>query len=242
MFDLFYKIPTTLLIFFAQTTEETKNDPNSIIPLSIYITAAGVFVALITAIIASYINYTNTKKTLLENKRAEKRKLKEKALNEFYGPLLSYLNSVEALFNVFRANKPKDFRTLTHLLNPSQTYLINGQSVQISLSKSDKTILNEVIEIEKKIEELVLTKAGLVDDEELMFVYVPNPKVTDVDLKEDKLSLLAVAITHFRILRLAYEGKLDDNIERYKKFVYPRELDIKIRNKIKSLQNELKNL
>lgn len=109
---------------------------------------------------------------LKEKKRSERRDLITKKLNEFYGPLLSYLNIVKALYQLFRANKPAGFRTLIFLLDRNQEYEMNGIKQTVVLSKSDEQLLKEIIEIEQKIEDLIVEKGGLVDDPALMFKYI----------------------------------------------------------------------
>jgi hypothetical protein len=217
----------------AQTT---KADDKLLSAIIAAIISAGV------ALLIGLLSYFHNRATLRESKRAERRKVIEATLKEFYGPLLSYLNVIRALYRLFVADKPEDFRTLTYLLDQNQEYVIESGKVKVTLSESDKKLLSEIIETEKKIEDLIITKGGLVDDPSLTFDYVPDSRVTDVKLSKDKLGLLVIAITHFRILRMAYEGNFQNEVERFKEFVYPRELDAKVIGRIESLQQELKSL
>lgn len=221
----------------AQETSQTQKTDDKF--------QSAIISALISASVALVIgllSYFHNRATLRESKRTERRKVIETTLNEFYGPLLSYLNVIKALYRLFTADKPKSFRTLTYLLNQDQEYETEFGKRKVVLSDSDRKLLQEIIETEKKIEDLIITKGGLADDPALMFDYVSDPRVTDVQLNKDKLGLLAVTITHFRVLRMAFEGNFQNEVERFKDFVYPRELDEKVMSRIESLRNERNNL
>jgi hypothetical protein len=192
--------------------------------------------AIVTLIITSIYRYLEIK----EKRNSERRIVIERTLNEFYGPLISYLNVVKALYEIFRATKPQGFRTLTYLLDPDQVYQVEGKKEKVILSPADTKLLEEIIETEKSIEDLILTKSGLVDDEQLMFNYVPDPAVTDVKLSN--MSLIAVALAHFRLLRMAYAGHFKGEVARFTNLVYPREFDIQLRARVEKLQMELARL
>ena len=201
--------------------------------------------SLISATIALTIGvmtWLHNRATLREQLISERRKSIAKMLNEFYGPIISYLNVTKALFRLFAAGKPKGFRTLTHLLNPDQEYEVPNGRVRVELSRNDMQLLEELIDVEKKIESLVVEKGGLVDDERLMFEYLPDVRYTDVELEKGELSLLALLITHFRVLSLAYSGRIKGEVARYKDFVYPREIDAVLRGNREQLHRELDQL
>lgn len=107
------------------------------------------------------LTFSYNRATLAESKRKGRRESITKKLNEFYGPLYSYLKIIYEFNLLLKTNKPSDFRTLTHLLDPSKFY---GDGVQVSLSNSDKKIISEIIDIEERIEELVTSKGGLIDE------------------------------------------------------------------------------
>lgn len=198
------------------------------------------FASLAVTVVTVIITTIYRQHEINERKNAEQRNSIEKNLNEFYGPLVSNLNVVKALYKLFSRNKPDTFRTLLYLLNPNQEYqTVNGKE-KVILSDTDKKLLEEIIEIERKIEELIISKSGLVDDEKLMFNYVPNAEITDVRL--DKTSLIAMAIAHFRILRMAYDGHFTGEVERFKNFVYPREFDNAIKDKMDKMREDLSKL
>ena len=102
-------------------------------------------------------------------------------------------------------------------------------------------ILREIIEIEGKIESLVIEKGGLVDQPELMFEF---PYIADFASRKSRNppSLLASLITHFRVIKLAYEGKLYGEAQRYQDFVYPEKINEVLRKKFDCLHEELNDL
>ena len=67
-----------------------------------------------------FMTWRYNQATLREKRVAEKRASIAKQLNEFYGPLISYLNITKALHGIYTKDKPEGFRTLTYLLNPEQ--------------------------------------------------------------------------------------------------------------------------
>jgi len=205
--------------------------------------SATILTAIITASVAFVIgilNYFHNQRILKEQRRADRRKSIVKKLNEFYGPLVSYLNVVKALYRIFSANKPEEFRTLSYLLNPKQEYNSDNGNITITLTDSDYKLLNEIIEVERQIEILIIQKAGLIDDDTLMFDDCNDPLKKDPQV--EKLSLLSVAVTHFRVLRLAAEGHFLGENERFTDFEYPKDLDNKLQERIDELKQELAEL
>ncbi len=77
--------------------------------------------------------------------------------------------------------------------------------------------------VSKKLDSLILDNSGLIDSPELR-------------------ETLSKAGAHFRILRLAYEGDLTGDEERFKANVFPRELDQQVDNQIKKLKLRLDEL
>lgn len=195
------------------------------------------------ALVVSSLNYFQTRRAFAETRVAERRKTVLTKLNEFYGPLATYMSTIDALGRLFLAGKPANFRTLTYLLDPDQEYDTPGGRVKVVLSASDRELLRDIVDVEKKAEDLIVAKGGLVEDPVLAADYRPDPGVTDIPAQAVKgLGLLAVLVAHFRVQRLAYEGKIAAEPWRYEAFVYPRELDKKLRAKIDELQAQLRAL
>jgi hypothetical protein len=76
-------------------------------------------------------NFLHTKRTHREGQIKDRKVAIETALTEFYYPLLGYLNVSHALYKIFSAGRPEEFRTLTHLIDPSQTYPTPAGPVRI---------------------------------------------------------------------------------------------------------------
>jgi hypothetical protein len=213
---------------------------NTALPAAVLAAVVSATVALVVGV----MNYLHNRRTLKEARNAERRKAIVASLNEFYGPMLSYINVAKALHKILVSGKPSEFRTLTFLLDPKQEFTTEaGISTRVSLSEADTKLLAEIVEVKRKIEDLIINKAGYIQDNFLMNNYVPNASVTDVSTAAvTDMGLLALAITHFRVLRLAFEGALRGEVERYRDFVYPRELNAKLEEQVNTLRRELREL
>lgn len=88
------------------------------------------------------------------------------------------------------------FRTLLKLLDPEWFP---------SLPKADQTIVLEIVRNGEDLRALIRDKSGAVDAK-----LVPY---------------LSRAGTHFTILKLAKDGALDNDPERFKRYVYPQQVD-----------------
>lgn len=201
---------------------------------------AALIAAGISALLGGFsiYQYFDEKK---KKRQDERKKFIEKQLTEFYGPLSYYINTSKALYNVFKSNKPKELRLLTHLLDPDQTYHNSGS---VTFNESDKKIIERIIDLCEKIEELIYLKGSLVDDIELMHKYEKNDfkKFTNSEIKE--IGLFARMLAHFNIVKMAYNEEIssqDFTSDDLRDFVYPTDINDKISNNLIKLQNELKN-
>jgi hypothetical protein len=97
--------------------------------------------------------------------------------------------------------------------------LIEGETFR----GNDKALLEQILVVTGSIDKLILEKSGLVNDLELH-------------------SLLSKASTHFQLMRLAYEGRLHGEPDRFERYIFPRELAGKIDTHINGLQDRLKQL
>lgn len=207
------------------------------------IAAVVALAALVVNSVFAVLQYSHNRNQLSDQKRRERRESLKAQLDGFYGPLQYHLMTTKALFQIFRSNKPKGFRTLTYLLDPDQPFVVNDTPTMVRLTSADKQLLIEIIDVGAKIESLILGKSGLVDDKALMSQYVPDSKVTDVSPEAFKgMGLLSIAMIHFRVLRLAFEGKLSGHLDSYKNFIYPRELDAYVERHVEKIKGELKSL
>lgn len=197
--------------------------------------------SLIVAALTVYFSRKNHKEMLADKRTEERKKEIYKILNEFYGPFQQYLNTSNEFYRILTKDKPKGFRTLPYLLNNDATFQNeDGTYSKAVLSEADREILNQIVAIGEKLEALIVEKAGLIDDPVLRNDFVPNLPLTDVTL--EKNGLLAIARAHFQIIRLAHAGVLTGETEKFKDYVFPRELPVKIEERIQKLQQELKEL
>ena len=157
------------------------------------------------------LGYYFNRRQIKQKNIEEERKEIYKKLNSFYGPLRQLLGISFELYERLRASRPEDYRTLVSLLK--------GEKFE----GNDKILLEQILEVEKAMDKLILEQSGLVDNEELH-------------------RLLSKAAAHFRLLRLAYEGNLTGQADRFKDHVFPRELTPKIEEEIRKLKARLDQL
>lgn len=199
-------------------------------------------IAFVGTIIVAIISIYNNRKTTKENKKfverndlVEKRKEIEKKLNEFYIPLRNYLEQSKTLFKIFTKDKPKDFRTLTYLLNPEQKY--GDQKITIQLNQNDKALLNIIIEIGERIENLIHEKGYLIgDDVEFVGSYQPSKGYKHIKYDND-LNLINLLISHIITIRLAFKEEIKGQVDKFEGFVFPNEINSKINTKIKNMES-----
>lgn len=198
-------------------------------------------IAFVGTIIVASISIYNNRKTTKENKKfverndlVEKRKEIEKKLNEFYIPLRNYLEQSKTLFKIFTKDKPKDFRTLTYLLNPQQKY--GDQEITVQLNKNDKALLSIIIEIGERIENLIHEKGYLIgDDVEFVESYRPSKNYSHIKYDND-LNLINLLISHIITIRLAFKEEIKGQVDKFEGFVFPNEINSKINTKIKNME------
>lgn len=165
----------------------------------------------------------------------------KKKLMEFYYPIRNYLEKSKNIYDVFKANKPDNFRTLTYLLDKEQLY--DGK--KYILNKNDIAFLKKIFEIGAEIERIMSEKSSLIDDIELIGPYTPSKEFRgdDADNPYPKnKSLLSIAELHIGFIRLAFDGEIKGNIDNLSPYVFPRELNSVIENKIIELENKIKEL
>ena len=179
----------------------------------------------------------------------------EQQLDEFYGPLQRLLETNYLLHKILKSAQPneKEFRTLDELMGG------------YSFSANDKALIAELIEIDRQLLELIDSKGGFVEgtitisagtDKTLEQLgvevddIISDPKTEPEILKRKgpikvqvhMSKILAKACRHFRIIRLAHEGKLTKEVERFKDFVYPRGLNRALDAEIDRLKERQRDL
>lgn len=173
---------------------------------------AGVILIGVLAIVFSYLQYNSGKS---EEKRKEKREDIHKKINEFYAPFLQLRKKSDILYDRFQKKhriKDSNFSTLRTLMDGGK------------FEGNDNKLLEEIIKIGAKCEELIHSKAGLIDDKNLREQVLPN------------------LTTHFLILRIAHEGKFDKETDRFDDLTFPKDVDELIEKRLSELESELKEL
>lgn len=162
-------------------------------------------------------------------------------LSEFYYPIRSYLEKSSNIYDVFKTNKPENFRTLTYLLDKEQLY--NGSPYQLNIN--DRAFLKQIFEVGVEIEKIIAEKGNLIDAPELIGPYTPSEEFLGDDAgypyPENK-SLLSIAQVHLSFIRLAFDGEIEGNVENLSPYVFPRELNIIIENRVKDLESKIADL
>jgi hypothetical protein len=195
---------------------------------------------MIVAVLTLWNNYKIREDSKKEQKRLRQveTKLKhQQKLSEFYVPLRHFLENSKTLFKIFMKDKPKSFRTLTYLLNPSQKY--GNENIKVLLNDNDKSILIKVFEIGEKIEDLIYNKSYLIgDNNEFVKAYSPREKYKDLPYEKD-MTILSLLISHIVVIRLAYDGKLRGSTAKFEGFVFPNEINIRVDEAIKKLNTKI---
>jgi len=198
------------------------------------------FATLIVACFSIHQNYLtrrDNKKNITRVDLLEKKLVLEIKLNEFYIPLRHHLESSKTLWKILKKGKPVNFRTLTYLLDPKQRY---GETrVQVKLDKNDKSLINAIIKAGKKIEKLVHEKSYLIgDDNEFTSDYIPRQAFAHLPYEKD-MTLLSLLTSHLVTFRMAFSGDLSGQKEKFEGFVFPNEINIRIKEKIDELERKI---
>lgn len=171
----------------------------------------------------------------------------DKQLDELYGPLQRLLETNRLLHVILKSEQPdaEDFRTLDKLLGDHP------------FSENDKSLIAEIIEIDKQLLKLIDSDGGFVEgtitisaatDTTLAKLGVelgdiiadtpPKPGVLNSKgpVRVDMSKILAKACRHFRIICLAHDKKLNDEVDRFHGFVYPRALNLAVNAEVERLK------
>jgi hypothetical protein len=169
------------------------------------------FGPILIGLLGIFVGYRSNTKLLKTRQIEEERKEIYSKLNDFYGPIQQLLKKNSMLYELFKKSKKDGFKTLP--------YLLEGYE----LSENDKSLLAQIVDVNKRIETIILEKSGLVDDSGLR-------------------ELLGKAATHFSVIRLAYEGQLKSEPDRFANYIYPRDLEEKLNVQVDILKKRLEKL
>ena len=220
----------------------TANQPEATVSAAVISASVVVVSSIVTLAMQAYNNRKTNEynlRILAEKKTEEQRKDIYKRLNEFYGPFQQYLNKSLELYRIFSANKPDGFRSLTYFLDREQQYAGYGK---VTLTKNEEAIFAEIISIGEKLEEIIVTKAGLVDDPILRQDFTEEASGQESTGISGSNGMLAFLGTHLLVMRLAYKGELQGDTQTYSKYVFPRGLPNVVENNITRLNKELERL
>jgi hypothetical protein len=171
---------------------------------------ASVIVSFIAALLVRDFN----KRTLKQKQQEEERKAIHEKLNSFYGPLQRLRGKSKMLADIFK--NAEYFNGKTGDERRTLVVLLKGHE----FVGNDLQLLEEIIRIGRKSEILIMQKSGLVDDERVR-------------------KILDKAATHYTLIRLAKQKKLNQDVERFKEYVFPEEIDGILENEIKNLNMRL---
>jgi len=171
---------------------------------------------ILIGVISAVITYQMGKKTLMKKSLEDEQKEIYKKLNDFYGPLGLLRGKSERIYRIFSKRfkkKDAEFRTLNYIMTQGRT----------ALTENEQALLQQILDIGAKVEDLVVTKSGLIDEPELS-------------------NQLARLLAHTSILKLAYEGHLKGDPAEFNDATFPRELDKYIASKVEQLQRRLEEI
>ena len=92
----------------------------------------------------------------------------------------------------------------------------------VKFDGNDGVLLKQIIDVTQQVDELIVKNSGLIDG--------------------SLQPLMAKASTHFRLMRLAHEGHLKGEANRFSEVVYPNELNARIDDEILRLQSRITEL
>lgn len=134
-------------------------------------------------------------------------------LDGFYVPFQLLSEANHQLAQDIRSRQPDGYRMLLKLFD---------KEWRDNLSDGDKKLVEIVCRNGEELRALIASKSGLVDDNILPY--------------------LSRASAHFRVLYLAYSGELGSDSERFKKYVYPIQLDGVLSLEIARLRGRINEL
>lgn len=162
-------------------------------------------------IIGGFINNRMAIKTL--KAKANEPEIQEirDVLRTFYQPILLLLRKNKQLYDMFKYDKPNDFKTLIELLK--------GRA----FTGNDRKLLSEIIKIDMEINNIILSEKGKIKNKEIS-------------------ETLAKASVHFDAIIMAYNKKIIGEPERFKEYVFPKELEKQIAGEVDNLLTKLERL
>lgn len=175
------------------------------------VTLVGIVLTTFVSILAIVATSRQTARTLRQAAARDilrvSLEVKQRQLNELYGPLRSLLDQNRRLALKLREGKgdPDKWRLLDHV-------------PEVLNNPRDKAIVDEIMNIDKKVEDLILSKAGLVRGSK----------------PPDSFGLF---LGHYKLLKLKLEGKETLGVKEYE--YYPRSLNEDVDKGYESIKGEI---
>lgn len=162
------------------------------------LTGLGGLLGVCVAALAIWSNGRSSRATTIQKANEKELESLQSKLDDFYGPYLqlSSTNRLIATDLKSRHSSPEHMRILLLLLDPTWKQ---------SFKAGDKAFIEEIIAIDGKLLDLIQDKSGL----------------TSSVIQE----YLWRAASHFRIIKMAFDGKLENDPQRFIHHVYPKQLD-----------------
>jgi hypothetical protein len=152
---------------------------------------------LLGAYLVGHFAARNAKAAIVQRTNEQEIATIDKRLSEFFGPFMQLSGESQKLSDELkRRHDNGSYRLLLQLLQPGW---------KDGLPKGDRKLVDVIVQNGKRLRKLILDNAGAV-----------APALEPY---------LVATSTHFHMLYLAHSGSLDDKPERYKDYVYPRQLD-----------------
>ena len=175
------------------------------------VTLVGLALTAVVSILAIIATSRQTARTLRQAAARDilrvSLEVKQRQLNELYGPLRSLLDQNRRLASMLREGKadPDKWRLLDHI-------------TEVVGNPQDKAIVDEIMNIDRKVEDLILNKAGLVRG--------PRPPES-----------FGLFLGHYKLLKLKWEGKENLGVKEYQ--YYPRRLNEDVDKDYEAIKSEI---
>lgn len=173
------------------------------------------------SICAMWVNYRITNRTLRHSAARDIGKisleLKIQQLNELYGPLLLLIEQNRRLAQKLREGKRLTIRLREDKSQPKKWRLLDNLP-EVLENPKDKAIVDAILEIDSKIESLIINKGGLVRS--------PGPP--------ESFNLF---LGHYKILKLAVEGEERLHVAEFE--YYPRKFNDDVKEAYQAIKNEI---
>lgn len=179
----------------------------------------------IVGILAVIFSYFMNRRLIKENER-----LKNAELEQEYKQKIQYFDRSEVY------KRLNDFYSPLQLLRRTSAELHqifkNGQDFRTlpelirgtKFDKNDREILAEIIRIGDECKQIIVKNSGLIDNKELRDIHLPK------------------LLTHYILIKKAFDCELSSQTERFEGYEFPNEIDKILDEKVNKLYDQLNKL